>query len=73
MVNNNTQAGAILAHMQEYGSITSMEAIMQYGITRLAAIICLLRRKGIAITKVTEQGVNRYGHLVHYARYSLKE
>lgn len=73
MINHDTQAGTVLEHLQEYGSITSMEAIMQYGITRLAAHICYLKKHGYAITATTEHGVNRFGRKASYSRYFLKE
>ena len=34
-----TQKEVILEHLRKYGSITSMEAIEKYHITRLAAVI----------------------------------
>ena len=36
---------AILKHLQEYGNITSWEAIKEYGCTRLSAVIWTLRHK----------------------------
>ena len=39
----------ILAHLQEYGSITSMEAIDKYHCTRLSHYIYLLRKDGYTI------------------------
>lgn len=38
-----TQKEVILEHLRKYGSITSMEAIEKYHITRLAAVIFELR------------------------------
>lgn len=68
-----TQAEAVLWHMQTYGSITSIEAITEYGVTRLAAVISQLRNQGYNIRSVIERGVSRYGNQNHYARYSLVE
>ncbi|MBR4857045.1 MAG: hypothetical protein IKU94_10530, partial [Bacteroidaceae bacterium] len=39
----------ILAHLQEYGSITSMEAIDKYHCTKLSHYIYLLRKDGYTI------------------------
>ena len=36
---------AVLKHLEDFGSITSWEAIKEYGATRLSAIIYNLRRK----------------------------
>lgn len=66
-----TQKDMVLAHLQAEGSITSMEAFMQYGITRLAVAIWRLRKDGWLIDSVTEYGVNRYGRKVPYKRYVL--
>lgn len=40
----------ILKHLQEFGCITSWEAIMEYGCTRLSQYIYLLRKDGYNIT-----------------------
>ena len=57
--------------MQEYGSISTMEAFRKFGITRLASRIFEIRRMGIGVEAETVTGKNRYGESVHYARYSL--
>ena len=41
-----TQKEVILKHLQQNGRITSWEAIEKYRITRLASIICTLRKAG---------------------------
>lgn len=51
--------------------ITSMEAFEKFGATRLSAIIFVLR-KNHEIVSITEEGVDRYGHEVRYARYVWK-
>lgn len=61
----------VLRYMQDFGSITSLEAISELGDTRLAATIFELKKKGYAIASTTETNVNRYGENVHYSRYSL--
>ena len=42
-------ADAILWHLKTYGHITSYEAIKEYGVTRLAAIIFNHRKNGYDI------------------------
>lgn len=64
-----TQQKLILAHLDTYGSITPMEAFMEYGITKLATRVSELRRQGHQIIKVYEEGKNRFGQKVHYMRY----
>ncbi len=68
-----SQCDRILRHFRDYGSITSLEAMKEYGIMRLASRISDLKQQGYVITAVTESGKNRYGEKTSYARYSLKE
>ena len=64
----------VLQYIQENGSITSWEAIREFGATRLSAIIYDLRyRDGLNIETKTERSKNRYGDPVSYARYFIKE
>ena len=68
-----TQCEQVLHHMQTLGSITSLEAMQEYGIMRLASRITDLRRQSVAITKQTVKGKNRYGEVIAYAAYRLEE
>ncbi len=68
-----TKTKAVLSHLQEYGSITSWEAIKEYGATRLSAIIYELRHKGYPIATTTICDKDRYGSTVAYAKYTLEE
>lgn len=65
----HTQKAMVLRHLQQFGRITSWEAIEFYGATRLSAIIHLLRQEGHKITSRNEKGRNRYGHPVKFANY----
>lgn len=62
----------ILRHLEDYGSITPWEAMMEYGIMRLGARVYDLRRAGWPITTTLEYRINRYGTAVRYARYSME-
>jgi hypothetical protein len=66
-----TQVERIIKYMHDFGSITTMQAFTDLGITRLASRIHDLNRMGIEIEKETVSGKNRYGEPVHYARYKL--
>ena len=66
-----TQKQQILEHLFEYNTITSLEAIQEYGITRLAARIAQLREDGFKIVTTIKNGKNRYGKTVTYAEYSF--
>lgn len=66
-----TQTEMVLWHLQDYGSITSWEAIEEYGATRLSAIIYNLRKAGYPITMKLKPTKNRYGETIHYGKYTL--
>lgn len=68
-----TQCERIYRHLTDYGSITSLEAMGEYGIMRLASRISDLRRDGIPIRREMVSGRNRYGEKTSFARYSLEE
>lgn len=62
----------ILRHLQDFGSITSWEAIQEYHCTRLSHYIYLLRNKGYEIESKVICSKNRYGDNTHYTKYILK-
>lgn len=66
-----TQCETILRHMEDFGSITSLEAMQEYGIMRLASRITDLKKTGIPIKREMVSQKNRYGDTVTFARYSL--
>ena len=66
-----TQCDRVLQHMKDFGSISSIEAITDYGILRLASRITDLKRQGYHIISETKAGKNRYGETTHYSVYRL--
>lgn len=65
---------AIMLHLQEKGSITSWEAIKEYGATRLSAIIFNLRhRYKLNIINEDVTFTDRYGNSSYFTKYILKE
>lgn len=66
-----TQCERILRHLQDYGTITSLEAVNEYGCMRLAARIADLKDQGHRITSESTKGKNRYGEITHYSTYKL--
>ena len=68
-----TQTERIYKYMQDFGSITQLEAIRDIGVMRLASRITDLRKQGVAIEKEMEKGKNRYGEATHFARYRLAD
>lgn len=68
-----THRDRIKQYLFDNKSITSWEAIKEFGITRLSAVIYDLRYKeGLNIETKYESSKNRYGDSVSYARYILK-
>jgi hypothetical protein len=68
-----TQNDRILRHLKDFGSITSLEAITEYGILRLASRINDLKRMGYPIVSETKTGKNRYDETTHYSVYKLAD
>ena len=66
-----TQCEKILKAMQENGSITSLEAMQEFGIMRLASRINDLKRAGVNINREMIKSKNRYGEPISYAKYTL--
>ena len=69
-----TKKNAVLMHLEENGSITSWEAIREYGATRLSAIIFNLRHKyNLDIENEWVEFTDRYGSKARYVKYNLKK
>ena len=65
-----TGADAILWHLKTYGHITSYEAIKEYGVTRLAAIIFNHRKNGYEIDSIPLKKKTRFGRNTTIAKYN---
>lgn len=66
-----TQCERILRHLDDYGSITSLEAVNEYGIMRLASRINDLKGMGYPILSERVTGKNRYNETTSYSVYRL--
>lgn len=66
-----TQCERIIRHLNDFGRITSREAMMEYGIYRLASRISDLKKQGYIFDVTFESGKNRYGETTSYAVYRL--
>lgn len=62
----------VLKYMQDFGSITTLDAIKDLGDTRLSDKIYRLKKDGYAIRTQTESSKNRWGENTHFVRYSLE-
>lgn len=68
-----THYDRILDYMERFGSITTYEAFLDLGETKLTTRISDMRKRGMEIAQREETSVNRFGQTVRYMRYSLPE
>ncbi len=67
-----TQIEAVAWHLRWYGTLTARQAMKEYGIMRLAAIIHNLRHThGFVINTIDETATNRFGKPVRFAKYKI--
>jgi hypothetical protein len=67
-----TQNQRILEYIEEFGSITQLDALNDLGVMRLASRISDLRRLGHPIVSTVEAVENRYGEKCRIKRYSME-
>lgn len=67
-----TQKQRVLDYIEQFGSISSLEAFQDLGITRLSAVVFDLKEDGHEFDTKIERGKNRFGERTNYARYSLR-
>lgn len=66
-----TQKKVVLKHLQSGKELSQLEATQKYGVLRLGAIICTLRKEGYNISTTLMHDPNRYGNASNYAVYKL--
>ena len=66
-----TQVTRVLEHLKKHGSITTYDAFVKYGITRLSARIFEIRELGYEIKTKVVTGKDRYNEPTHWTVYSL--
>ena len=64
-----SQSDAVLWHLKTYGSITSYEAIKEYGATSLSAIIFNHRKEGYNLDSMPLTKKTRFGRNTTIAKY----
>ena len=70
--NKMNKTKAVMLHLQQYGNITSWEAIKEYGATRLSSIIYNLRYTyNMNIINEEIDFIDRFGNKSSYAKYIL--
>ncbi len=72
MTKKVTQKEQVLNHLKTYGSLTSWDAIMEYGITRLSHHIYCLRNDGFIIPDERVQVETRLGRTTIISKYILR-
>ena len=68
-----TQNERVVDYIKQFGSITSREAFVGLGVTRLASRICDLTKMGYEFDKKFESAPNRFGDTTSFVRYSFKK
>ncbi len=66
-----SQCDMILRYMQDFGSISQVEAASEFGCYRLSGRIYDLRARGYAIKSDMVTWKNRYGKTISFASYRL--
>lgn len=68
-----TQRQRVIDYIKQFGSITSLDAYKDLGITQLATRIKELKEEGYVFKTKWETGKNRFGDRTDYKRYFLEE
>lgn len=66
------QTERILKYINDFGSITSLQAMQDLGVMRLASRITDLKQAGYEIDSEYVHSKNRYGDPMRYKRYYMK-
>lgn len=66
-----SQCDMVIKYINDFGSITTLQAFHDLGITRLASRIHDLKKRGYCFARETMESQNRYGQPVRYIRYSF--
>ena len=65
------QAQRVLDYIEQFGSITSLDAFKDLGITRLSAVVFDLRKEGYNVQSETIGAKNRFGEMAHFSKYYI--
>lgn len=68
-----TQNERIIAYIEDFGSITQLDALRDLGVMRLASRVSDLKKLGYPIISTNETVKNSYGETCRVKRYSLAE
>lgn len=68
-----SQNQRIVDYINQFGSITTLQAFTDIGCTRLASRICDLKKQGYEFETEFEQSLNRFGEKVSYKKYRWRK
>lgn len=68
-----TQCDKVLKYLQDFGTITQLDALADLGVMRLGARIFELREQGYDIDRRLKIVKNRYGEKCSIAEYFFKK
>ena len=68
-----TQCERIIDYINQFGSISPLEAFRDLGITKLATRISEMRKDGQVFNQEYVKAKNRFGETVYYMRYYLPD
>ena len=72
-IKDGTQENRILNYLKDHGTITTLEAITQLGITQAPARIWGLKRRGINIKTRRKSVLNRFQEETKIVEYFIEE
>lgn len=67
------QKQKVLRHLKYFGSINPLDALKEYSIMRLAAVIYNLKNEGYDIKTDIVKSRNKFGEKVSFAKYELEK
>ena len=62
----------VITYLEEYGSVTRLQAMEDIGVANITAVITKLRKAGYNIETERVKTKNRYGEPVVYGRWVYK-
>lgn len=71
-IQENSQYNTVMNHLIKYGSINTVEAVKQYNVYRLGAVIFNLRQGGMDIKTSVHTFENNNGRKSNVAKYILQ-
>ena len=65
------QTDRVYDYIEQFGSITPLQALADLGVMRLASRISDLKGEGVEFDVEMERSKNRFGEAVRFARYTF--